>query len=197
MARPGRPEKTRNVFAFEVELLLPDTAVVDTSFVAAALLSAQPHHEEARHFLARLAEFGTVLYFNRLLELELAELSFRGAIAARHGRWRRERHDMRIRRRAGRLMRDALNAWNETLDAFTYVVLDVGEMLPAVPELMEENGLSSYDALHAAALTSFEDVDAIATLDGDFASLPESISIFTAGPRVRPMRRHRGGQATS
>lgn len=58
MGRPGRPEKTRNVFAFEDELLLPEAAVVDTSFVAAALLSAQPHHEEARHFFARLADSG-------------------------------------------------------------------------------------------------------------------------------------------
>lgn len=197
MARPGRREKTRSVFAFEDELLLPETAVVDTSFIAAAHLSAQPHHEPARHFLARLAEYGTRLHFNELLEVELAEVAFRGAIAVRHGRWRRERHDMRIRRRAGRLMREALDAWQETLQAFDHVILEVGEVRPAVPDLMEEYGLSSYDAVHAAGLAAGDAVEALVTLDGDFAALPESVSIFTARPRVRSMRSHRGGQATS
>lgn len=195
MAGSGRPAKARGVWAFEDQLLLPGTALVDTSFVGEALRSAQPHHESARSFLARLAEHGTVLNFNRLLELELVEMAFRGAIEERHGRWRRQRHDKRIRRRAARLMREALNTWHETLDAFSYTVFEVQEVLPDVPDLMEEYGLSSYDAVHAATGIVTGSVEAIVTLDSDFAALPESITIFTAQPRVRARRRYRGGQS--
>jgi predicted nucleic acid-binding protein len=195
VAGPGRrPAKTREVWGFE-DQLLPARALVDTSFVGEALLSAQPHHERARLFLARLAEHGTVLHFNRLLEVELAEMAFRAAIAERHGRWRRERHDKRIRRRAARLMREALDAWAEALDAFAHVVFELEVVLPAVPRLMEDYGLSSYDAAHAATGLEFEPVDAIVTLDSDFAALPETVTILTVQPRVRTMRRHRGGQA--
>ncbi len=62
---------------------------------------------------------------------------------------------------------------------------------------MEEYGFSSYDAVHAATGIVLGSVEAIVTLDTGVAALPESITIFTAQPSVRAMRRYRGGQATT
>lgn len=196
MNSPGRPAKDRGILAFGEQLLLPATVLLDTSFVAEALLSAQPHHGEAATFLARLAEHGTVVHFNRLLEVELAEVAFRAAIAEQHGRgrWRKLRHDGRVRRRADRLTRDSLQAWERTLEAFDYVVYGLDDVLADVPLLMGRHGLSSYDAVHAAS-GLLDPVEAVATLDTDFASLPDSIDLYTAQARVRSMRRHRGGQS--
>lgn len=192
MSSPGPAESDRQVFAFGEQLLLPTTALLDTSFVAEALLSGQPHHAEASAFLSRLAEHGTVIRFNRLLELELAEVAFRAAITERHGsRWRKLRHDGRIRRRADRLTRETLDAWQQTLDAFDHVIFDLADIAVDVPELMATYGLSSYDAAHAASGLLGDPVDAIATLDIDFAALPQQVQIFTAEARVTRMRQHR------
>jgi predicted nucleic acid-binding protein len=193
VSQPGRPQSDRRVFAFGEQLLLPKTVLLDTSFVAEALLSGQTHHAEASAFLSRLADHGTVIRFNRLLELELAEVAFRSAIDEQHGRhrWRKLRHDGRIRRRADRLTRAALEAWRETLDAFTYVLFELEDVIADVPQMMANYGLSSYDAAHAASGLLGESVEAIATLDADFAALPHDITLFTADARVRTMRQHR------
>lgn len=194
MPRPGRPTKDRGVWDFAEQLLLPRSLLVDTSFVAEALLSRQPHHQQAASFLARLAEHGTVLHFNRLLEVELLEVAFRAAIDERHGkhRWRKLRHDGRIRRRAGRVARQTLEAWNEVLSAFDHVVHDLEQVIHEVPAMMTDHGLSSYDAVHAVTGSLDDAVVAIATLDADFASLPEKVGIYTTANRVRLMRRRRG-----
>jgi len=47
--------------------------VLDTSFVVHALIRTQPSHQPALEFLQRLAEAETLILYNRLLEVELAE----------------------------------------------------------------------------------------------------------------------------
>lgn len=193
MARSGRPAKPRGVLDFAEQLLLPSNLLLDTSFIAEALLSEQPHHGEAASFLARCAEHGTTLHFSRLLEVELLEVAFRAAIDDRHGknRWRRLRHDGRIRGRAARLAADTMGAWHEVLLAFDHVVHDLTHVIDDVPDLMGTYGLSSYDAVHVASGSVSEPLEAVATLDVDFASLPADVDIYTTANRVGRMRRHR------
>ena len=50
---------------------------MDTSFVVHALLPRQRFHDQCRDFLTRLAEGDGTVFFNRLLELELAEVAFK------------------------------------------------------------------------------------------------------------------------
>ena len=186
--------KARGVLDFAEQLLLPQRLLLDTSFVAEALLSEQPHHAEAATFLARCAQHGTTLHFNRLLEVELLEVAFRAAIDDRHGknRWRRLRHDGRVRGRAARLAADTLGAWREALSAFDHVVHDLEHVVEDVPNMMGTYGLSSYDAVHVLSCSFVDQRAAVATLDVDFAALPDDIDIYTTANRVRTMRRHRG-----
>lgn len=74
---PGRPALPRQVLSFEdPDLIVPGEVVLDTSFVVAALNSAEHKHAECVAFLARLTDRGSLLVHNRLLEVELAETAF-------------------------------------------------------------------------------------------------------------------------
>jgi predicted nucleic acid-binding protein len=194
----GRPPLARGVYSIEdpgVLLVPPSDAVLDTSFVAHALIPTQPLHDPCRRFLERLAEAGVTIYFDRVLELELVETAFNLALRERFGRrqWQRARYDGRARRRAGRLMEQARDAWEKTLDAFDYVRVEPEEVFDRVPELMSEFGLSSYDAVHAAA-AAYLGVEHMVTLDTGFALLPRSqLTLYTSAGRVAVCRSRRAG----
>lgn len=194
MARRGRPPAHRGVFSFEDLLApVPEAAVIDTSFLIEALSPAQPLHAPAQAYLERLAAAGrTLLVFNRLLELELAETAYLIALKERHKKdFKRFRHDGRARRRANRLLQGTLDAWADLLTVFDHATYDVGEVGHRVPELMTRYGLGSYDAVHAA--TALEaGVLAMITTDTGFANLPQTqLTIYTNAGRVPDCRRFR------
>jgi predicted nucleic acid-binding protein len=143
--------------------------------------------------MGQLAASKTVIYFNRLLELELAETLYQIALKESHPKdWVRFRHDGRARRRANRLLQGGFSAWASLLSAFNHAIFEVEEVANRVPDLMSRYGLSSYDAVHAA--TAIESgVGAVLTLDAGFASVPQSLihTIYTNTARVTSCRQHR------
>ena len=171
---------------------MPAETLVDTSFVVEVLSPRQPLHLACRTWMEHMAANGTTIYFNRLLEIELAETLYQIALKERHPRdWRRYRHDGRARRRANRLLQRGGNAWTSLLAAFNYAAYDLGEVANRVPELMSRYGLASYDAIHAATAVE-SGVGAIVTLDAGFASLPQSLlTIYTNASRVSVCRQRR------
>jgi predicted nucleic acid-binding protein len=178
-------------------LLVPEDVVVDTSFVVEALVGTQQQHEVCRGFLERLLAAETTLYFNRLLEIELAEAAFRFALQERLGRRVREadRRDGRLRRRAGRLMEETQDAWDEALAGFSFVCVELHEVADMTPQLMRDHGLRSYDAVHVATalLAGVRDV---VTLDVGFANVPpEMLNVHTTRHRLASCRARRGGAA--
>jgi predicted nucleic acid-binding protein len=192
----GRPPHPRGVYSYE-DLLLPcpADALVDTSFVVEAVIPSQPGHAAATRYLKRLAEAETILFFNRLLDLELAEAAFKIALKERFGPrdWQRRRSDGRARRRAGRLMSEAAEAWEEMLLYFSGARIELDAVAAGVPQLMRQFGLASYDAVHAATAIH-TGVAAIITRDTDFAALPQgTATIFTDSGRVATCRKRRGG----
>jgi predicted nucleic acid-binding protein len=193
--RHGLP--SRGVFSFEArELVPPSEITLDTSFVVEALVRGEPHHLSAGAFLEQLAAERAVLVYNNLLELELREAAFRIPLAERFpGReWRRRRHDGRSLRRARRLVRDVMESWQALLSAFSYLEVQLDEVLDRVEELMGIFGLSSYDAVHAAT-AEYSDSRTILTTDVGFASIPEDrLMIYTNAARVGACRRMRGGR---
>src|SRR5919197_377173 len=133
----GRRPAERNVFSFEGRLLAPPKLVLDTSFVVDALVTTQPRHEACRMFLNAIGDSGSVVYFNTLLVVELWEAAYAIKLRGRHGgQWRRYRHDRRSLRPA-KVLRDALHdAWRTALAGLSTVVVDVGEVVEAVPAFM-------------------------------------------------------------
>jgi predicted nucleic acid-binding protein len=171
----------------------PREVVLDTSFVVDALLPGQPRHEECSGFLERLGEQGIVVYFNRLLEVELLEATYRLVLRERYGKgqWRRRRFDGRARRRASRLADELFDAWQGALSALNHAAVELHEVIDGVPWLMARYGLSSYDAVHLA--TAFRArVRSMVTLDTGFATVPAShLDIFVSArqvPRCRGLR---------
>lgn len=152
--------------------------MVDTSFVVEALLPTQRHHQAAQAYLDRLAGAGTIVVFNELLEIELAEVAYQIALKERHPKkWKRYRHDGRARRRANRLLTDVLSAWAQVLTAFDHARFDLSDVGTQVPGLMTAHGLASYDAVHAATAV-VAGVSAIVTTDAGFASLPRRVELY-------------------
>jgi predicted nucleic acid-binding protein len=178
----------------------PDAVVIDTNVVAEALLPNEPEHRPCLALLERLADRGTTVVFNRLLEIELWEAVFNLALRERHPRknLRHVRYDNRVRPRAARLLRQAHKAWEEDLvDPLGWTRIEVHEVAERVPILMQEYGLQSYDAVHAATLLMNNLTDLV-TRDGGFAVLPPAIATLhttqarLAGTRAR---RRRAGHA--
>ncbi|HZA41387.1 MAG TPA: type II toxin-antitoxin system VapC family toxin [Actinomycetota bacterium] len=191
---PGRRPLSHRIFSFEAaELILPSEITLDTSFVVNALFVGEALHEPARGFLQRLAEARSILVFNELLELEVRETAFRIPLVERFpDDWRRRRHDGRSLRRAHRLVRGIMDAWEDLLSAFTYLEVQVAEVMDRVEELMGTFGLSSYDAVHVAT-GEYAGARTLVTTDAGFASVPETrLTIYTNASRVGPCRRMRG-----
>jgi len=85
------------------------------------MLTGQPRHTDAYRDLLLLAVADTHIYFNRLLELELAEAAYKIAIKEQFGnkRARDMRTDGRALRRASRLAGRLATAWTGVLSNFT------------------------------------------------------------------------------
>ena len=189
----GRPPAARGVYSFEDATLFPPTELVlDTSFVLDALLPSQPRHPACQAFLAGVAEAGSTVFFNHLLENELWEAAYRVAFRELHPGKRATdvRHDGRARRRAKRLRADVETAWRSVLDALDWVAIDVSEVADAVPDVMAW-GLPSYDAVHVATAL-YVGVRPLVTLDYHFRLVPRgALDLYVPNYRVRGMRNAR------
>lgn len=74
-------------------------------------------------------------------------------------------------------------------------MIEVGEILDRIDELIGRFGLSSNDAAMAAT-AEFTDARTIVTTDAGFASIPEPrLTVYTNSGRVAVCRRMRGGLA--
>jgi predicted nucleic acid-binding protein len=170
----------------EPTLTFPREVVLDTSFVIDALLQGQPRHDECTAFLRRLAEQEVAVFFNRLLEVELLEATYRLVLKERFGRaeWRRRRLDGRARRRASRLTRELLEAWNGALRALNHSVVELDEVVSGIAKVMAQYGLSSYDAVHMATALRMG-VRSMVTLDSGFAAIPAAqLELFVSSRQV-------------
>ncbi len=195
MVARGRRPLPRGVLAFDAPGWEPPEAVVlDTNVVADALLPKESEHRPCLAVLERLADSGTAVVFSRLLEIELWETVFNLALRERHPRkdTRRVRYDNRIRPRAARLLRDAQKGWQEDLRSpLAWSRIEVHEVAEDVPKLMQEYGLQSYDAVHAATLLDSGITDFV-TRDGGFAALPPGVAtLHTTQARVTNTRARR------
>ncbi len=168
--------------------------MLDTNVVAEALLVNQPEHAACRAVLRRLAAEGTTVVFSRLLEIELWEVVFNLALRERHPRknLRHVRYDKRARPRAARLLRQAQKAWEQdVLGHVAWLRIELDEVAATVPELMQEYGFQSYDAVHAATLIASGLVDFV-TRDGGFAALPPDLAtLHTTQARLASTRARR------
>lgn len=196
MTARGRPTLPRGVHAFDAPTWRPPrTIVLDTSVVVEALLPNQPEHDSCLAALKQLAANRSTVIHNRLLEIELWEATFNLALRERHPRknLRQIRYDKRIRPRAARLLRQAHQAWEKMRDSLTTSIIEVGEVADDVPRLMQEYGLQSYDAVHAATLLASGVTDFL-TRDAGFAALPARLATLhttharLAGTRARRRR---------
>jgi predicted nucleic acid-binding protein len=192
----GRPPLSRGVLAFDTPEWQPPKAVLlDTNVVAEALLANQPEHTACLAVLERLGAEGTTVMFSRLLEIELWEVAFNLALRERHPRKdvRRMRYDNRVRPRAARLLDQAHKAWEKMLASLTWSRVEIHDVASEVPRLMQDYGLQSYDAVHAATLMASKASDFV-TRDGGFAALPPDIAtlhttqVRLAGTRARRRR---------
>jgi predicted nucleic acid-binding protein len=182
------------VFAFDAsDWHPPDAVVLDTNVVAEALLPNQPEHAACAAVLQRLADDRTTVVFSRMLEVELWEAVFNLALRERHPRrnLRHVRFDNRVRPRAARLLAEAQRAWEKLPNTLAWTCIEIDAVTSAVPDLMREYGLQSYDAVHAATLIASGLNDFI-TRDGGFAALPPAVAtLHTTGARVSGTRARR------
>ena len=173
-------------------MLLPDPVGLDTSFVVEALIASQPLHAACSAFLIRLTESGTAMVTSDLLPVELAEAVFAIALKERWGpRWRGRRADGRARRRARRLLADAISRYETLLSTTDHIPIPLADAERAARELMGSYGLASYDAIHAASALA-AGAEAIVTLDTGFALLPISVlTVYTDRSRLASCRAKR------
>lgn len=194
MAPRGRPPLPRGVFAFDAPGWEPPTAaVLDTSVVVGALIAKQPEHDACLAVLERLADNGTPVVFSRHLEIELWEVLFNLALRERHPRkdLRRVRYDNRVRPRAARLLGQAQQAWEKMLGSLDSSLVEIHEIAHQVPGLIQQYGLQSYDAVHAATLLNSGITDFL-TRDGGFAALPPGVAtLHTTQARLTNTRARR------
>jgi predicted nucleic acid-binding protein len=189
----GRRSLTRGVFAIEdTELLLPNPVALDTSFVVEALIATQPAHSVCSPFFMRIVESGVSITTSDLLPVELAEAVFGIALKERWGsRWRGHRTDGRARRRAARLLDDAISRYETLFTSADHFSLPLADTASAARSLMTSYGLASYDAIHAASAIA-ANAEAIVTLDTGFALLPHSLlTLYTDRSRVASCRSKR------
>jgi predicted nucleic acid-binding protein len=195
MTPRGRPPLPRGVFAFdESRWEPPESVLLDTNVVAEALLPNQPEHAQCVAVLNRLAKGRSTVVFSRLLELELWEAVFNIALRERHPRKdiRRVRYDNRVKPRAARLLREARTAWeDDLLVRLQWSRIEIDNVAAEVPGLMQQYGLQSYDAVHAATLLNSGITDFV-TRDGGFAVLPSAVAtLHTTQARVAGTRARR------
>ncbi len=171
----------------------PDAVVIDTNVVAEMMLPAEAEHASCGAVLRRLRAAGTVVVFNRLLELELWEVVYEHALRrALPGRDRRlRRFDRDVRMGPAAALDDAKRLWNELLDDLTWERVEVREVAEAVPDLMRAYGLQSYDAVHAATLLASGVTDMVTRDAGFTVLLPEDATLHTTTRRLSRTRSRR------
>ena len=136
-----------------------------------------------------------MVVFNRLLELELLEATYRLVLVERFGKgeWRRRRIDGRARRRASRLVRKLLDEWTRVLRAMNHGIVELHEVVDEIPGVMARYGFASYDAAHAATAGRMR-VGGMVTLDTGFAAIPSSeLELFVGARQVGRCRSLRAG----
>lgn len=194
MAVRGRPPAARGVWAFDDPAWTPPTAVfIDTSVAVDALLPGSANHAACVQLFRSLAQAGSTLAYNDLLETELAEALFRVAILERFGRsrWPAARYDGRVRKRAGRLLDEGLRGWQEILTTVDAIAVEHVMAKDAVPSLMRQYGLGSYDAIHVESAIDLA-VPHLATLDTGFACVPSArLALYTSRRKLPVMRQRR------
>jgi predicted nucleic acid-binding protein len=195
VAPRGRPPLPRGVFAFdEPGWEPPGRVLLDTNVVVGALLPDQPEHQACLAVLERLGTAGTSVTFSRHLEIELWQVIFNLALRERHPRkeLRHVRYDKRVRPRAARLLGQTRRAWEQDLrDSLSWTRIEIHEIAEEVPGLMQDFGLESYDAVHAATLLDSGITDFL-TRDGGFAVLSPAIAtLHTTRARVTNTRARR------
>lgn len=196
----GRPRLPRGINDFNsTGWSAPDAVVLDTSVIVEFLLPSQRAHEQWRGFFRECADHGTLFVFNRLVETELYDALFNIALQARWGKHAAhgpKRYDGRVRARAARLLSAYRQQWEELLDTSDTAVIEIGEVVSHVPELMRHCGMRSHDAVHAATAILTE-TPLIATTDTGFAMLSEkTLQIVSDAHRVPQMRRRRAQWAS-
>jgi predicted nucleic acid-binding protein len=171
----------------------PEATVIDTNVIAETMLPDEAEYASCKAVLSRLAEAGTAVVFNRLLELELWEVVYEHALRrAVPGRDRRlRRFDKEVRNGPALALARAHVLWNELLDDLTWERVEIREVADAVPDLMRAYGLQSYDAVHAATLLASGVTDMV-TRDAGFAVLmPEDVTLHTTRRRLSRTRARR------
>jgi predicted nucleic acid-binding protein len=191
----GRPPTPRGIRSFEtLDLDPPNEVVLDTSFVARALIASEPLHVECVAFMEWLTLAGSAIYFNRLLEIELVDVAFKIAVKEKHGKAAWPSRDRRICGRAGRLTKEVLASWDAMLETVDHLIIEPDEVIAAVPDLMKSFGLRSMDALHFATC-EYVSVPILVTTDVGFADVPaKRLTLYVNDTRVGPCRRRRGGK---
>lgn len=137
----------------------PEIVCVDTSALIRALFEDQSQHADYLAFFVRIAKAGSVIVYSELLALELAQMCVKSARHRSHGR--REEST-----RLGReLVRTTFSAWRD-IYAHTdsvRVTLAGGDepgtigspIRDAAFHLIEDAGIESYDAIHAATAITY------------------------------------------
>lgn len=185
----------RGVFDLHVEP--PEVVVLDTSAVALVLFEDQQTHGEYADFLTRAVRVKTTLVYCEMLDLELAQVCVKAA---------RFQHDGRRERfiPAGRtLIREVFGRWRALYSATDSQRVPVGPseipdvvgspVRDAAFHLIEQYGLDSYDATHAATAVLFG--APLVCADKGFAHVPEEVLTIitdsTIAIECRTIRDHR------
>lgn len=177
------------------EPALPAEAALDTSVVVDALIATQHRNQAASAYLDRLTARGATLVVSTLLEVELREVAYKTAGKALFGaQWADQRHTAAVLADGERLARDLTTAWETLLDGVDVVIVEPGEVIERVDDLMTY-GLSSYDAVHAAT-AQMVGTNLIVTTDIDFARVPAAeLAVITDPGLVARCRSIRAAHA--
>jgi predicted nucleic acid-binding protein len=188
-----RPPLERNVVSYEFDCPVPGHVVLDTSFVVRALSPAAVGHVSADQFIRRLDDAGTVVFFSRMLEVELQEVSYKIAVREQHGSraWPAKRSDGRVRRRATRLADELFASWSALIATVESECVEIDDVADGIPMYMARYGLSSYDAIHAATVNVVGAAGLVSN-DAGFGAVDERVlRLYTDSSRVRSARRRR------
>src|SRR6266516_2389955 len=126
----------------------PSMVVLDTNVVAEALLPDEPEHAACDALVERLGIEGTVVVFNRLLEVETWEVVFNRALRLETPRTQARHRRFMADGRAGAVaaLNRAEREWNDRLTTLDWRCVEMNDVADAVPDLMRSYGLQSYDA---------------------------------------------------
>jgi predicted nucleic acid-binding protein len=120
---PTRYDRRRaTVVAFDAPSWDPPAAVVvDTNVAAEALLRRESEHASCDEAFHRMSTAGTLVVFNRLLEVELSEVIFNHAVRSHTARSdiRHTRFLPTVRRAAATIFDEAMRDWQSLLQTWS------------------------------------------------------------------------------